>query len=284
MTICGVGLGLRWPFLEELLAHPDPGLSFVEICPENYMRRGGYFPAALARAGERFSVLTHGLSMSLGGTDLLDDAYFSELRRFLSRVKARAHSEHLCWSGTPHNMLHELLPMPFSREAVAHVVARTREAQARLDVPLALENITYYAHLGRPEMSEATFLNEVLDRSGAGLMLDVNNVYVNAQNHRFDPVEFLGQLPLDRVVQLHVAGHHRWEDEDLLVDTHGAPTPDPVIALLEWVIERTGPLPVVLERDQHIPPLDELLSEVQTLRAAYDRALAARQRSRRAPA
>ncbi|MCS6899421.1 MAG: DUF692 domain-containing protein [Myxococcales bacterium] len=274
MTPCGIGLGLRWPFLEDLLDHPNPGLSFVEISPENYMRRGGYFPAALAHIGERFSVLTHGLSMSLGGTDPLDDGYFAELRRFLRQVGARAHSEHLCWSGTPHVRLHELLPLPFTREAVAHVVARTRQAQARLDVPLALENITYYAHPAPPEMTEADFLNEILAQSGAGLMLDVNNVYVNSRNHGFDPLEFLGQLPLERVVQLHVAGHHSWEDEDLLVDTHGAPAPDPVIALLAWVIERTGPLPVVLERDQHIPPLDDLLDEVRTLQAAYDRALA----------
>jgi uncharacterized protein (UPF0276 family) len=280
VSMNGVGLGLRWSFLEELLEHPDPGIALVEISPENYMRRGGYFPEALARVGERFEVLTHGLSMSLGGTDALDDRYFDELRRFLRRSRAQAHSEHLCWSGVPGTMLHELLPLPFTREAVGHVVQRVREAQSRLDVPLALENITYYAPLGRPEMSEATFLNEVLEQSGASLMLDVNNVYVNARNHGFDPFDFLAQLPLERVVQLHVAGHHRWEEDDLLIDTHGAPTPDPVIELLSWVIERTGPLPVILERDQEIPPLDELLSEIQTLRGAYDRALASRQRSR----
>lgn len=272
----GVGLGLRWPFLEELLEHPAPGLSFVEISPENYMRRGGYFPEALTRVGERFGVLTHGLTMSIGGTDPFEDAYFAELQRFLRQVGARAHSEHLCWSGTPSQILHELLPIPFTRQAAAHAAARVKEAQARLDVSLSLENVTFYAHLGRPEMSEADFLNEVLDQSGAKLMLDVNNVYVNSRNHGFDPVEFLSRLPLDRVVQLHVAGHHRWEDEDLIIDTHGAPTPDPVISLMEWVIERTGPLPVILERDQSIPELSELLAEVQVLHTAYERALATR--------
>jgi uncharacterized protein len=279
----GVGLGLRWPFLDELLERPDVALPFVEISPENYMRRGGYFPAALARVSERFPVLSHGLTMSLGGTDPLDDGYFRELGRFLSSVGARGHSDHLCWSGTERAMLHDLLPMPFTREAVVHVVARFREAERRLRLPLAIENISYYAPLGEPEMTEGEFLGEVLARTSAGLLLDVNNVFVNAQNHGFDPVRFLEALPLERVIQLHVAGHHRWET-GVVIDTHGATAPEPVHELMAWVIERTGPLPVVLERDQLIPPLDELLAEVGALQATYDRALALHQAARRRPA
>jgi hypothetical protein len=275
MNPTGVGLGLRWSFLEELLEHPEPGLAFVEISPENYMRRGGYYPAALREARQRFPVLTHGLTMSLGGTDPLDDDYFRELNGFLAGVGAEWHSDHLCWSGTDRVMLHDLLPLPFTREAVAHVVRRTQEAQRRLPVPLAIENISWYAHPGEPEMSEADFLTEILEQSGASLLLDVNNVHVNAQNHGFDARWFLDQLPLDRVVQLHVAGHHRGDD-GLIIDTHGATTPDPVRELLAWVIERTGPVPVLLERDQLIPPLDELLAEVRELQSIYDRALTAR--------
>ncbi|RYE93782.1 MAG: DUF692 domain-containing protein [Myxococcales bacterium] len=269
----GVGLGLRWDFLDELLEMPDPGVTFVEVSPENYMRRGGYFPAALGRVRERFAVLSHGLSMSVGGTDPFDDAYFASLRRFLDEVGARDHSEHLCWSGTSRAMLHELLPIPFTRQAARHTAARLREASDRLERPVAIENVTYYAALGRPEMSEADFVNEVLDASGAGLLLDVNNVFVNARNHGHDPLEFLGQMPLDRVVQMHVAGHDYNADFDLIIDTHGAPTPDPVVALMAWVVERRGPVPVVLERDQEIPPLGELLAEVRSLQAAYDQAL-----------
>lgn len=270
----GVGLGLRWPFLEELLEHPSPGLAFVEISPENYMRRGGYYPAALARVRERFAVLTHGLTMSLGGTDPLDDGYLSELRRFLRGLGAERHSDHLCFGGTEGAMLHDLLPLPFTREAVSHVASRFARAEAAIGAPLALENISFYASLAEPEMSEADFVCEVLEQTGAGLLLDVNNVYVNAQNHGFDPLEFLRQMPLDRVVQLHVAGHHRFA-EGVIVDTHGAPAPDPVHDLMAWVIERTGPLPVLLERDTEIPPLAELLDEVARLAARYDQAVQA---------
>ena len=269
----GVGLGLRWDFLEEILERDEPAVPFVEVSPENYMRRGGYFPAALSRVKERFGVISHGLTMSVGGTDPLDEAYLTELARFLRRTGARFHSDHLCWSGTDASMLHDLLPLPFTREAVAHVAKRIREAQSKLDVPFAVENVTWYAPLGAPEMREQDFLNEVLEASDAKLLLDVNNVYVNAQNHGFDPLDFLREVPLDRVVQLHVAGHHRWDD-GLVVDTHGADVPDPVYELLAWVIERTGPLPVILERDQEIPPLADLLAEVARLRETYDRAIA----------
>lgn len=271
-TVTGVGLGLRWSFLDELLeeAHADDP-PFLEISPENYMRRGGFFPAALSSVRERFPVVCHGLTMSVGGTDPLDDAYLAELSRFLRSVDARFHSDHLCWSGTDRAMLHELLPLPFTNEAVEHVARRVRAVQARLDVPFALENVTYYAPLGEPEMSEAEFVRLVLEESGAGLLLDVNNVYVNAKNHGFDPVAWLDEMPLDRVVELHVAGHHEWEP-GLLVDTHGATTPDPVIALMQHVIERTGPKPVILERDTEVPPLAELRAEVAKLTQAYDEA------------
>ncbi len=269
----GVGLGLRWEFLEELLELPASTLPFVEISPENYLRRGGYYPAALERVRERWPVVTHGLTMSVGGTDPFDDAYFRALRAQLERLGATFHSDHLCWSATPENSLHDLLPLPFTDEAVRHVGRRVREASDRLGLPVALENVSYYAPLGPPAMSELEFLLAVLDESDAPLLLDVNNLHVNSLNHGFDPLAFLARVPLERVVEVHVAGHHVWED-GLVVDTHGAAAPDPVHALLAWVVERAGPLPVVLERDQEIPPLPALLDEVRALGETYDRALA----------
>ncbi len=270
-TPAGVGLGLRWDFLEEILEQA-PALPFVEVSPENYMRRGGYFPAALGKIREIYPVISHGLTLSIGGTDALDRAYLDELHDFVKEVGADFHSDHLCWSGTRDNMLHELLPLPFTEEAIHHVAARLRQAQDLIGVPVGVENVTYYAPLGVPAMSEADFVRGVLSESGCKLLLDVNNVYVNALNHGEDPLDFLERMPLDRVAELHVAGHHVW-DNGLVIDTHGARAPDPVHELMAWVIERTGPLPVLLERDTEIPPLDELLDEVAQLQITYDRAV-----------
>jgi uncharacterized protein len=270
--IHGVGLGLRWDFLEDFLEASDLNLPFVEISPENYMRRGGYIPAALAAVRERLPILSHGLTMSLGGTDRFDPAYFAELSDFLQSMNAPYHSDHLCWSGTSKVMLHDLLPLPHTAESVEHVVHRISEAQSQLPVPLVLENISWYAHLAEPEMSEAQFLSNILEQSNTKLLLDVNNVFVNAQNHGFDPIDFLEQIPLDRVVQLHVAGHYQ-RDDGLIIDTHGADVLHPVYDLMAWVVERIGPVPVLLERDQDIPPFEQLLLEVEQLQQRYTQAL-----------
>ena len=278
-AIQGVGLGLRWGFLDEVLAALDDrsaeltSIAFFEISPENYMRRGGHIPAAFDRIRERFRFLTHGLTLSLGGTDPFDAAYLRELRRYVERTGSPFHSDHLCASGAGGRILHDLFPVPFSSASAAHLAARIREAQDRLEVPIAVENITHYLTVGEPSLDEASFIGEVLEKSGASLLLDVNNVYVNARNYGFDPVAFLEALPLDRVVQLHVAGHERSEAEALWIDTHGADMIDPVLDLCAWVIERTGPLPVVLERDHHIPSLPGLLRELARVEAAYRRGL-----------
>lgn len=271
-TPAGVGLGLRWDFLEEIL-ELSPALPFVEVSPENYMRRGGYFPAALSKVRSMYPVVSHGLTLSIGGTDALDRAYLAELGHFVREVEADFHSDHLCWSGTKDNLLHDLLPLPFTEEAIHHVAARLRQVEDAVGIPIGVENVTYYAPLGVPAMSEADFVRGVLEESSAKLLLDVNNVYVNALNHGEDPLVFLEKMPLERVAELHVAGHHRWDD-GLVIDTHGAPVPPPVYELMAWVLERTGPLPVLLERDTEIPPLAELLDEVARLQARYDRAIA----------
>ena len=169
-------------------------------------------------------------------------------------------------------MLHELLPLKFSEENVNRVAARAQRVAAFLERPFAIENITYYVHPGEPEMSELLFLQRVLEQSGAGLLLDVNNVYVNARNHGFDPYAFIAGLPLAKVVEIHVAGHHTLES-GMLLDTHGRAVADPVLELLEWTIERVGPVPILLERDSDVPELSELLRELAALRELQARAL-----------
>jgi uncharacterized protein (UPF0276 family) len=281
----GVGVGLRRESLDELLELLDAAderllaVPFFEISPENFMRRGGFLPAAVDRVADRFPLVTHGLMMSLGGLDPFDDAYFGELRRYLARVRTPFHSDHLCFSGAGGRILHDLLPMPISRAAARHCVARAREAAARIELPFAVENVTHYfmpgLGPGQTLLDEAAFIADVVEESGAGLLLDVNNVYVNAQNYGFDAVAFLERLPLGRVVEIHVAGHERVPEDELVIDTHGAPVIDPVLDLLAWAVARTGPVPVLLERDHDIPDVAGLLAERARVEAAYRAGLAA---------
>jgi hypothetical protein len=271
----GVGLGLRWEFLEDVLDAEDISVAFFEVSPENYMRRGGYYPASLERVRERHPIVTHGLTLSLGAVDPPDTAYLSELAAEIARLQTPWHSDHLCFSTAGPLMLHDLLPIKRCRRSVKRVADRLRATQDRLGVPMAFENISYYAELGRAEMPEADFICEILHESEAALLLDVNNVFVNAQNHGFDPLAFVAQLPLDRVIEVHVAGYTR-EPDGTLIDTHGAAVSDPVLALLEWTLERTGPVPVLLERDNRVPELSELLAEVAVLGNIYERAIARR--------
>jgi uncharacterized protein (UPF0276 family) len=190
----------------------------------------------------------------------------------LAEIDAPWHSEHLCFSSPDGVMMHDLMPLPFTREAVDVAVARIRELRDAIERPVAIENISYYAHPGEAEMSEEEFLIEVLERADAKLLLDVNNVFVNCTNHKQDPKQFIERMPLERVVQLHVAGHSRL-DNGLIVDTHGDAVVDGVYALLEYTLARTGPLPVLLERDQNFPSFDELLAELARIHAIYERAM-----------
>jgi uncharacterized protein (UPF0276 family) len=287
-----VGLGLRWEFIDELVERGSggapPPLDFLEIAPENYMRRGGWHPRALAELAGRYPLLTHGLTMSLGGVEPLDGAYLADLRAFARDVGTPWHSDHLCFGSVDGRNLHDLLPLGFRPATVQRLADRIRRAQDALGVPLAVENVSYYLHPGRAEMGEAEFVARVCEAADCGLMLDVNNAYVNARNFGFDVDDWMAQVPLDRVVQIHVAGH-QWFDVRadglgparepgapgaLIIDTHGADVPDPVLALLGRVLPRVGPVPVVLERDQNIPDLDGLLAEVDRIRRVCDAASA----------
>ena len=268
----GVGLGLRRPHLEQVARMEGHGVPFWETCPENVIGDGGRYHRMACTILDRDPVLTHGLAMSVGGFDSWDEEYLRDLGEFLVRTRTPWHSEHLCFTSVDGSCLHELLPLPFTREAVRHTISRARALQARLPVPLLLENITYYAELGAKEMDEADFITAVLEGADVGWLLDVNNVYVNALNFGFDPREWLSRMPLDRVTQLHIAGHKKFGD--LTVDTHGADVIDPVIDLMQWTLSRLGrPVPVLLERDNHIPDFDELLAERARIQHAYDAAL-----------
>ncbi|HSO32708.1 MAG TPA: DUF692 domain-containing protein [Labilithrix sp.] len=288
-TVSGVGLGLRWEFVDELL-ETKPHLDFVEISPENYMGRGGHYDEALDRASELYPIVTHGLTMSIGGTDPLRQDYLAGLRAFIARVKSPWHSDHLCFSTHGGVVLHDLLPIPFKKEEVGRVADRIKRAQDAIGKPMAVENVSFYLHPGKREMSEAEFLSQVCEAADCGLMLDVNNAYVNATNFGFDVDAWMRNAPLDRVVQMHVAGHdwfaeRTWEigpvpetaparADKLIIDTHGSDCCDDVLALLERTLRRTGPVPVLLERDQAIPPLDVLLGEVAKIKALWERATA----------
>ncbi|MDX2052341.1 MAG: DUF692 domain-containing protein [Polyangiaceae bacterium] len=268
----GVGLGLRWDFLEELLEAPQLALAFLEVSPENYMQRGGYYPEVLERVGERYALVTHGLTLSLGSMREPEPSFVRALCAEVERVKSPWHSDHLSFSHTGGRMTHELLPMAFTKASLARTSERIQRLEGDLNVPIVIENITYYAAPGSGEIPEADFIGELLHRSGASLLLDVNNVFVNARNHGFEALDYLRKLPLEKVVEVHIAGHES-SSWGMLVDTHGAPVVPGVSDLLTWVIERTGPLPVLLERDNKVPPLPELVREVSELEGVYQRAL-----------
>jgi uncharacterized protein (UPF0276 family) len=274
----GVGLGLRWDFLEEVLEGPALDVDFFEVSPENYMRRGGYFPAALERIKARYPLVTHGLTLSLGASDEPDPEFVAALRTELDRVDTPWHSDHLAFTSAGPLSLHELMPLKHSHDTAARLADRLETLGEALGRPLAVENVTYYAPVGHPELGEAEFLSALLERTRAPLLLDVNNVYVNARNHGFDAWTMIASLPLDRVIEIHVAGHAK--KGDLLLDTHGAITPPPVLELLERTLELTGPVPVLLERDKNVPPLADLLGEVAALRAIWERARRSFERGR----
>lgn len=270
----GIGLGLRRELFTQMCAAPHPEIEWVELHPENYILRGGLYETILSDAHARWPILPHGLTLSLGSTERFDADYTRRLRALLDELNAPWYSDHLCFGGVDGAMLHDLLPLPFSRAAVAVAVDRIAELQDALGRPVAIENISWYAHPGPREMEEIDFLLEVLDQSGAKLMLDVNNVYVNGLNHGFDPRPFIERLPADRVVQMHVAGHGSGPASKArpVIDTHGQPVCDGVYELFGHALRHTGPVPVLLERDMNYPPLDELLIELRRLRAIYDEA------------
>lgn len=273
----GAGLGLRREFLDELIARDGAGVDFLEVAPENWIGVGGVLGRKLRALTERHPFVLHGLSLSIGGPGPLDEDLVRDVRRFMDAHGIDIYSEHLSYCSDD-GQLYDLLPIPFTEDAVHHVAARIRRVQDLLGQRLVIENVSYYAAPGA-EMSELEFINAVLAEADCGLLLDVNNIYVNSVNHRYDAEAFLRGLPPERVVYGHVAGHYD-EAEDLLVDTHGADVIDPVWRLLAVAYEHCGVFPTLVERDFNIPPLDHLLQEVATVRRLQAAASGQPQRSR----
>lgn len=255
----GAGLGLRRELLDALQAHSSSSPAFLEVAPENWMGIGGRRGKQFRALTERYPFVTHGLSLSLGGPAPLDEEFLAGVKQFLDQHQIRYYTEHLSYCSDDGH-LYDLLPIPFTAEAVHYVAARIRRTQDILERRIAVENVSYYAAPGAA-MSELEFLTAVLEEADCALLLDVNNIYVNSINHHYDPVAFLKALPGSRIAYGHIAGHYV-EAEDLRVDTHAAPVIDPVWRLLETAYQHFGVFPTLLERDFNIPPLAELLNEM----------------------
>lgn len=255
----GAGLGLRRSLMSSVADQATHPVSFWEVAPENWMGVGGRHGKFFCELTEKFPFICHGLSLSIGGPSPLDDAFLQRLKRFLKAHQIRYYSEHLSYCSDDGH-LYDLLPIPFTEEAVHYVADRIRRVQDILEQRIAMENVSYYAAPGK-KMEEIDFIKAVLQEADCDLLLDVNNIYVNSVNHQYDAETFLRQLPAERIRYIHVAGHYQ-EAEDLIVDTHGADVIDPVWQLLEKAYQYFGVIPTLLERDFNLPPLAELLGEV----------------------
>ena len=260
----GAGLGLRRALQRPLQETPDAAIDFMEIAPENWIHVGGALGRTLRHFTERFPFVCHGLSLSLGGPAPLDETLLVKIRRLMDSHGIALYSEHLSFC-SDEGQLYDLLPVPFTDEAVRWIAARIRRAQDILGRRMAVENVSYYLAAGQ-ELSEIDFLRAVLQEADCDLLLDVNNIYVNSVNHGYDAEAFLAAMPGERIAYYHVAGHFN-EAPDLIVDTHGAPVIDPVWDLLGKAYARFGVRPTLLERDTNIPPLAELLGELERIRS-----------------
>jgi hypothetical protein len=264
-SLHGFGLGLRPEHYRDVI---DRGaqrpLDWLELISENYMVPGGKPLANVERIRRDYPVAMHGVSLSIGSVDALDLRYLDALKSLVDRLEPAWVSDHLCWTGVDHTNLHDLLPLPYTQAALAHVASRVQQVQERLGRPLMLENVSSYVRFAGDEMSEPQFIAELARRTGCWLLLDVNNVYVSAHNHGFDAHAFIDAMPAAQVRQIHLAGH---EDRGgLLVDTHDHPVRDEVWSLYAHALRRLGPVPTMIERDDDIPPFDELLAELDIAR------------------
>ena len=261
----GAGLGLRRAFIGSLADSSAcfSEIDFMEVAPENWIDVGGRFGRQLRAVAEQVPLVCHGLSLNLGGPAPLDEAFLHKVRQFLDTFNVRCYSEHLSYCADDGH-LYDLMPIPFTEEAVHYTASRIQRVQELVGRRLAIENVSYYAAPGQ-EMTEAEFVGNVLAEADCDLLLDINNIHVNSVNHRYDAETWLKSLPAERIAYAHIAGHYV-EAEDLRVDTHGADVIDPVWKLLETAYEHFGVFPTLLERDFNIPPLPELLREVRHIR------------------
>ena len=259
----GAGLGLRRPIADKLMADPPDDIDFMEVAPENWIHVGGALARKLRFFTERYPFLIHGLSLSIGAPSPLNEQLVRDIKEFMAEHNIRMYSEHLSSCGDD-GQLYDLMPIPFTEEAVTYVSRRVRRVQDILEQRIALENVSFYAPIDS-SMSEREFLLAVLEEADCDLMLDINNIVVNSINHRYDASDFLRQMPADRIRYFHLAGHSV-EAEDLRIDTHGTAVDDHAWQLLEEAYSLFGPVPTLLERDFNFPPMDELLDEVRRIK------------------
>jgi uncharacterized protein (UPF0276 family) len=259
----GYGLGLRKEHYEAVL-NDDPPVDWFEIISENYMVDGGKPLHYLDRIRSRYPLAMHGVSLSIGSTDTLDLDYLDRLKALIERVQPAWFSDHLCWTGVQGVNLHDLMPLPYTEEALAHVVERVQRVQEHIGRQMLLENVSSYLSYSDSQLSEWDFLREVAERADCLILLDINNIYVSAFNHDFDPYAYLEAMPAERIRQIHLAGHSR--EDDLIIDTHDHPIADPVFELYAAAVQRFGRVTTMIERDDRIPPLSDLLDELAQVR------------------
>jgi len=260
----GVGLGLRRENSEDLVKCKPSEIDCLEVAPENYFGTGGKMYRQFCELAEAYPIVFHGISTSVGSLKPLNREYLENVKNFIQPFSPAWFSDHLCYSSVMGAQFHDLLPLPFTEEAIEHVVPRIRQIQEILDLPFAIENISCYVHPGKPEMPEWEFVREVVERADCGLLLDVNNLYVNSVNFGFDVKEYLDRMPMERIMHIHVAGHKQMDD--FLLDTHGEKIIDPVWDILGRVAAQTTLPAVIVERDNNLPPLPEQLAEVRMAR------------------
>lgn len=261
-AVQGAGLGLKQALIPEILAQPPEQIGFVEVAPENWLNVGGARYKGLRAVTERYPLVCHGLSLNIGGPAAIDPQFLKDLKGFLDDNQVAIYTEHLSYTGDT-GQLYDLMPIPFTEEAVHYVAERIRQVQDTLERRIGMENVSTYA-MPDGEMSEIEFLNAVVSEADCGYHLDINNIFVNAINHGFSAQEYLARIPAERILYAHIAGHYQ-ETPDLRIDTHGEPVIPEVWQLLDQAYQRYGVFPTLLERDFNIPPLEELLQEVMQI-------------------
>ena len=260
-----IGLGYRRDFADEFKKGDVIQPDFIEFAPENWMNIGGFWKKQLNQVAEKYPIMCHGLSLSIGSPDDLDMTFLKHLKKFLDEYKIEIYSEHLSFAKCDNAHLYDLLPIPFREDAVKHIVKKIKQVQDYLERPFVMENVSYYTPVAS-EMNESTFINSILSESNCRLLLDVNNVYVNGFNHHYEPKKFIESLQLDKIAYIHIAGHEQVAP-NLIIDTHGEAIIEDVYELFEWTIDKIKPVPVLLERDFNIPEMDELQGELNRLKS-----------------
>lgn len=259
----GFGMGLRTDHYTQIL-ETDPSIDWFEVISENYMVDGGKPLYYLDTIRERFPMVMHGVSLSVGSTDPLDTSYLRALKNLANRINPPWFSDHLCWTGVHGKNMHDLLPLPYTKASVLHVADRIKQVQDLMGIPMLLENVSSYVTFKASQMTEWDFYRNIVEQADCGILLDVNNIYVSGFNHNFDPLDYLDALPGERIAQIHLAGHQN--RGDIIIDTHDHPVIDSVWSLYLEALQRFGPISTMIERDDNIPPLDELVKELDQAR------------------